>query len=349
MEKILPNFGNIGYNVKNGGEGMYIESQRRPVGTKREIWTRFLARAGLKPEEDTEQTVLVWDAEELIATGSRKGNLLKCIAVDPARQGEGLTAAVMTELKREAHGEGYSHLFLYTKPRNKMLFEPLFFYPVAQTKNVLLMESVRSGIRNFLNSLEAPVTTGKVGAIVMNANPFTYGHRFLAERAAEECDHLYIFALSEDKSYFSSADRMEMVKTGTAHLKNVTVLPTGPYLISEATFPKYFLKDRETARREHYLLDLAVFTRWFVPHFGITHRYAGTEPTCMVTAGYNEAMAEILPQSGVEFCRIQRKELGGTAISASRVRDENRTEILKQLVPESTLRLMIQKNYLKGE
>lgn len=320
---------------------MYTESVKRPVGEKREKWLSFLQRAGLKSEEDTEQTVLIWDEDTLIATGSRKGNLLKCIAVDPARQGEGLTASVLTALKQEAHRDGYSHLFLYTKPRNKMLFEPLFFYPVAQTKNVLLMESVRGGMKSFLESLAAPVRTGKIGTIVMNANPFTYGHQYLAETAAGECDHVYIFVLSEDKSEYPASDRMEMVKLGTAHLENVTVLPTGPYLISEATFPKYFLKDKETAQREHYQLDLAVFTRWFVPYFGITHRYAGSEPTCVVTAGYNMAMAEMLPQSGVEFVEIPRKRELDAAISASTVRREaslGNMERLQKLVPETTWR-----------
>lgn len=328
---------------------MYTESAKHLTGAKRDQWIAFLARAGLKAEEDTEQTVCVWDEDQMIACGSRKGNLLKCIAVDPSRQGEGLTATLLTALRQEAHQEGHSHLFLYTKPRNKMLFEPLFFYPVAQTRHVLLMESVRGGIQNFLNSLEAPVRQGKVGAIVMNANPFTFGHQYLAETAASQCDHLYIFVLSEDKSAFSTVDRMAMVKAGTAHIKNVTVLPTGPYLISEATFPKYFLKDKETAQRAHYELDLAVFTRWFVPHFGITHRFAGTEPTCVVTAGYNEAMAEILPEAGVEFCRIKRREMEGAAISASIVRAENSLDALKKLVPESTWRYMIEKNYFKGE
>ncbi len=322
---------------------MYTESVKVPMGEKREIWRQFLERAGLKPEEDTEQTVLVWDEDDLIATGSRKGNLLKCIAVDPARQGEGLTASVLTALKQEAHSQGHSHLFLYTKPRNRMLFEPLFFYPVAQTKSVLLMESVRGGVRNFLNSLEAPKTEGKIGTIVMNANPFTLGHQFLAEKAASECDWLYIFVLSEDKSEFSTAERMRMVRDGTAHLHNVTVLPTGPYLISEATFPKYFLKDRETARREHYLLDLAVFAKWFVPHFGITRRYVGTEPTCQVTEGYNRAMAEILPDAGVEFCLVKRREFDGEAVSASAVRREiqgGRYKGLECLVPKSTIEIL---------
>lgn len=332
---------------------MYTESVKMPAGEKKEAWRRFLAKAGLKMEEDTEQTVLVWDEGSIIACGSRKGNLLKCIAVDPARQGEGLTASVLTALKQEAHSRGHSHLFLYTKPRNRMLFEPLFFYPVAQTKNVLLMESVRGGIGNFLNSLERNKCDGSVGAIVMNANPFTLGHRFLAEQASRECDWVYIFVLSEDKSEYSAEERMEMVKAGTAHLSNVTVLPTGPYLISEATFPKYFLKDTETARREHYLLDLAVFTRWFVPYFGITHRYAGTEPNCVVTEGYNRAMEELLPTGGVAFRQIKRFELEGAAVSASAVRASRDIDRIGSMVPKSTMDIMRKYNHVqprrKGE
>ena len=319
---------------------MYTESSNLLAGRKLEQWQRFLRAAALKADTDTDQTVTVWDDGEIIATGSRKGNLLKCIAVDPARQGEGLTATVLTELKQEAFREGHSQLFLYTKPRNRMLFAPLFFYPVAQTDQVLLMESTRSGITNFLKSLDpAPKKEKKVGCIVMNADPFTRGHQYLAETAAGQCDHLYIFVLSEDKGTFSAAERMELVKAGTAHLQNVTVYPTGPYLISSATFPKYFLKDHETAQREHYVLDLAVFTQHFVPHFGITHRYAGTEPVCAVTGGYNRAMAEILPQHNVEFVEIPRKLELDTVISASTVRREMQAEnleALKKLVPETT-------------
>lgn len=325
---------------------MYTESDKQLSGGKKLQWEQFLARAALKPDTDTDQTVTVWDEGELIACGSRKGNLLKCIAVDPGRQGEGLTASVLTELKQEAFRENHRQLFLYTKPRNKMLFAPLFFYPVAQTDSVLLMESTRNGIRDFLNGLEKAEGQGKTGCIVMNADPFTRGHQYLAETAAAQCDRLYIFVLSEDKGTFSAKERLELVKAGTAHLKNVTVNPTGPYLISSATFPKYFLKDRETAQREHYLLDLAVFSQWFVPHFGITHRFAGTEPSCGVTAGYNRAMGEILPQAGVEFVEIPRKQEQDTVISASTVRREmaaGNTQMLKNLVPDATYRNILGK------
>lgn len=325
---------------------MYTESDRILSGNKRAVWERFLAASALTPDADTDQTVTVWDDEKLIACGSRKGNLLKCIAVDPARQGEGLTAAVLTPLRQEAIREGHSQLFLYTKPRNRMLFAPLFFYPVAQTQNVLLMENTRSGVQNFLSSLEVPRREGKIGCIVMNADPFTRGHQYLAETAAQQCDWLYIFVLSEDKGTFTAQERMELVKRGTEHLKNVTVHPTGPYLISSATFPKYFLKDKETAQREHYLLDLAVFTRWFVPHFGITHRFAGTEPTCVVTDGYNRCMAELLPEAGVQFVEIPRKTDGTAAVSASVVRREmndGNLQAVRRLVPDSTYQCILSK------
>ena len=326
---------------------MYTESAKMLMGKKRGDWERFLVSASLKPDTDTDQTVTVWDDDEIIASGSRKGNLLKCIAVDPAHQGEGLTATVLTELKQEAFREKKGNLFLYTKPRNRRMFEPLFFYPVAQTDQVLLMESTRNGIDQFLKKLEEnPKKEGKIGCIVMNADPFTRGHQYLAETAAGQCDRLYIFVLSEDKGTFSAEERMELVKAGTAHLENVKVYPTGEYLISSATFPKYFLKDQETAQREHYLLDLAVFTQRFVPHFGITHRFAGTEPTCAVTGGYNRAMAEILPRNKVQFVEIPRKQEQDTAISASTVRREmgnGNLEALKQLVPETTYRLIEKK------
>lgn len=325
---------------------MYTESDKLLSGRKMLEWQRFLEKAALKPDLDTDQTVTVWDEGELIACGSRKGNLLKCIAVDPARQGEGLTASVLTELKQQAFREGHKQLFLYTKPRNRMLFAPLFFYPVAQTDSVLLMESTRNGIADFLRGLEKREGEGKVGCIVMNADPFTKGHQYLAETAAAQCDRLYIFVLSEDKGTFTAQERIELVRAGTAHLKNVIVNPTGPYLISSATFPKYFLKDKETAQREHYLLDLAVFAKWFVPWFGITHRFAGTEPNCGVTAGYNRAMAEILPQAGVEFVEIPRRQTQDTVISASTVRrcvEEGDMERLRQLVPETTYQLILRK------
>lgn len=318
---------------------MDVELSLCPKGRKLTIWKDFLARAGLEADLQVERTLLVWDGEELIATGSRQGNLLKCIAVDAARQGEGLTATVLTGLRQDAFQAGHSHLFLYTKPKNKWMFSSLFFYPVAQTEDVLLMENRRGGIKAFLDSLPTQSAEGVVGAAVMNCNPFTKGHRYLIETAARECDRVYVFVLSEDRSAFSAKDRMEMVKLGTADLPNVQVLPTGPYLISSATFPTYFLKEREKATAIQCRLDIAVFTQYFVPKFGIQRRYVGTEPLSPMTNQYNEALREYLPEAGIELREIPRAELEGVPVSASAVRsfrDAGDLQRLQALVPEST-------------
>ena len=49
--------------------------------------------------------------------------------------------------------------------------------------------------------------------------------------------------------------RKQLVQAGTAHLKNVVLHDSGPYIISNATFPSYFLKDDAAVIQEY--LDAA--------------------------------------------------------------------------------------------
>lgn len=319
---------------------MDIQLTHALQGRKKETWTKFLAQAGLAADEGLQTTVLIWEDDALIATGSRQDNILKCIAVSPMHQGEGLTATLLTQLRQDAFGAGHRHLFLYTKPANRFMFSSLFFYPVAQTGDVLLMEDRPDGIRSFLSTLPPASCGGKVGAAVMNCNPFTLGHRYLIETAGRQCDHVYIFVLSEDKSEFKAADRLEMVRLGTQDLSNVTVLPTGPYLISSATFPTYFLKDRDAAPQIQCMLDIEIFLKHYVPRFGITHRFVGTEPLSPMTALYNRALQEQLPPRGIPVVEIPRLCTCDTPVSASTVRaclEAGDWEALAALLPATTL------------
>lgn len=318
---------------------MDIELLTALKGRKRHSWEQLLQKAGLVPEEQPEQTALLWDGDSLAAAGSRQGNLLKYLAVDPARRGEGLLATLLTALRQEAFRQGHRHLFLYTKPQNEQLFLPLLFYPVARTADVLLMEDKKDGIRSFLDTLPVDTSAITSGAAVMNCDPFTLGHRYLIETAAKECDRLYVFVLSEDKGRFSAEDRFNMVKAGTADIPNVTVLPTGPYLISSATFPTYFLKDRDAAGKIQCQLDVAVFTQYFAPKFHITRRYVGTEPLSPMTARYNRVLEETLPSHGICVRQLPRLEAAEKPVSASAVRAAvaaGHWDTVRSLVPQTT-------------
>lgn len=318
---------------------MQIELTEKLFGRRLGEWKRLVSESGLDTNEPIDRTVLLWDGDKLAATASRCGNILKLIAVNGLYRGENLTASVIGELRKDAFTAGYGNLFIYTKPQSLNLFSSLFFYPIAVTGDVALLEENRGGIESFINSLPRLNAKGKIGAVVMNANPFTLGHSYLVERAASECDGVYVFVLSEDKSEFSSRDRLEMVKRGTAHLKNVAVLETGPYLISSATFPTYFLKDRDNIDSAKCALDIEIFLRYFVPHFSITDRYVGTEPTSKLTRAYNESLKSNLMKRGVCVREVERLESGGVPISASAVRRyirEGQFEELSRLVPKTT-------------
>jgi [citrate (pro-3S)-lyase] ligase len=180
----------------------------------------------------------------------------------------------------------------------------------------------------------------RIGAIVMNCNPFTLGHRYLIEYAASQCDRLFVFAVEEDLSFFPFADRIELIREGTADLSNVTVLPSGNFIISRTTFPLYFEKE---ALQEDVVIDASsdveTFASKIAPALGITVRFAGEEPLDNVTRQYNAQMRRILPQYGVEFAVIPRKELSGEPISASWVRrllEEGEFDGIKSLVPQTT-------------
>jgi [citrate (pro-3S)-lyase] ligase len=173
----------------------------------------------------------------------------------------------------------------------------------------------------------------------MNANPFTLGHQYLVEQASASCDTLHLFIVSEDLSLVPFSVRRRLVEEGTAYLNNVVLHDCGPYIISSATFPSYFLKDETAVIEGQARLDLAVFKR-IAEVCGITARWAGEEPASQVTGLYNRIMAEELPKAGIKFCEIPRREADGAPVSASKVRlllRDGNFEALKDLLPVSTL------------
>ena len=284
---------------------------------------------------------MVDEENRVIATGSCFGATLRCFAVSQQHQGEGLLNEVVSHLMEYQMARGYTHLFLYTKIKSAKFFQSLGFYEIARVDGTLVfMENRRNGFPSYLSRLEKTARPGVSGAIVMNANPFTLGHQYLVETAAGRCDTLHLFLLSEDASLVPFGVRKQLVQAGTAHLKNVVLHDSGPYIISNATFPSYFLKDDAAVIQGHAKLDLAIFVR-IARALGVTVRFVGEEPTSQVTGIYNSIMAQALPEMGIQCRIIPRKEAQGRPISASTVRTalkEEDWDTLKALVPETTLR-----------
>ncbi len=307
---------------------------------------RLLEGEGIRRDRNLDYTCAMFDEDyRVIGTGSCFGNTLRCFAVSGEHRGEGLLNEIVGHLLQVQYERGNLHLFLYTKCASAKFFGDLGFYEIARVDNTLVfMENRRTGFASYLRKLErGSAPPERTAALVMNANPFTLGHQYLAEKAAAENDVLHLFVLSEDASLVPFAVRKRLVREGTAHLKNVICHDSGPYMISAATFPSYFLKDEAAVVEGQARLDLTVF-RQIAGALGIGRRYVGEEPTSLVTAAYNRVMARELPKAGIECVVTPRLEREGRAVSASTVRERiQRGELgaLEDLVPESTLRYFL--------
>lgn len=186
---------------------------------------------------------------------------------------------------------------------------------------------------------------GKVGAVVMNCNPFTNGHRYLVEKACALVDELLVFVVEEDKALFSFNERFSMVKKGCHDLANVRVIPSGKQILSLNTFPAYFVKEERADLENSAEKDISYFAKVIAPRLSISCRFAGEEPNDPVTMAYNDAMRRILPENGIEFIEIPRLLQAGKneVISASFVREKlenGRYDDIRNLVPKTTLEVL---------
>ena len=190
----------------------------------------------------------------------------------------------------------------------------------------------------------------KVGAIVMNCNPFTNGHKYLIERAHEMVDLLLIFVVQEDKSYFKFEDRINLVRLGTEELDNVYVFPSGKFMISSMTMAAYFMKSLLQDTELNESDDIELFAGVIAPRLKIKVRFAGSEPIDKFTGNYNMMMNRILPEYGIEFVEIERTEdKRGDVISASYVRqclENGKYDTIAEIVPHTTYEFL-KENFFK--
>ena len=356
---------------------MEIQTLNPATPRQRQRIEAFLKRNALRIDDMNYYAAVLDDDGEMIAGGGLKDDVIKCVAVDDAHKGEAIANTLVSHLISHANQEGYGCIKLFTKPKNRQLFESLSFRLLAEAPEAILMETGIGGISNTVEALKKikeesekykeynkeckedskecrentsylttspphhlTTTMQPTGCIVMNCNPFTLGHRYLIEQAAKQVERLYVMVVREDCSLFAYTERKAMVEQGVADIENVSVIDGSDYAISRATFPTYFLKRLDDAADTQMLLDLDLFRRHIAPALGATVRFVGTEPTDQLTRRYNQLMHEALK----DVREINRLEKDGNAVSASRVRkamEEGDMNTIRQLVPPTTLPYII--------
>ena len=133
---------------------MEIQTLNPATPRQRQRIEAFLKRNGLRIDDMNYYAAVLDDDGEMIAGGGLKDDVIKCVAVDDAHKGEAIANTLISHLISHANQEGYSCIKLFTKPKNRQLFESLSFRLLAEAPEAILMETGIGGISNTVEALK---------------------------------------------------------------------------------------------------------------------------------------------------------------------------------------------------
>lgn len=285
----------------------------------------FLKKMNLRWEEDIIRTFYIEKDNKVIATASRSLDTIKCLAIDNDYQGYNLTTKLIEEVIKSFNQDKIYHYFVYTTINNVVIFNDLGFKEISRTDQVAVFEKginlIDEQLQKIKSTIEFHFTTKlenhSIGAFVGNCNPVTIGHIYLIEEMAKNHDFGIVFLVEEDLSFFSYKERYSLLYLSLGHLDNVMIVPSTKYMVSNLTFPSYFLTSPDEVIKEQTYLDAKIFKDYFVKAFNISKRYIAFETKDYMNT-YNKSLKKVLLDKIIE---VPRLKLGSEIISASKVRE----------------------------
>ncbi|WP_342269301.1 hypothetical protein [Spiroplasma endosymbiont of Aspidapion aeneum] len=285
--------------------------------------SEFLLRFDLKID-NIDYTIVFRDDNNIIATVSKYGNLIKCSAICEKYTGRNLLNTLITKMFYKINEEGYDCSFLITKISNKSKFEQIGLYKVYQNDNIIFFTNNYEKLKKYeryLFDISKKNDREKAAAVVVNANPLSKGHDYLINTAATQNELVYIIPVYEDVSFFTYKERVEMIRNSIKKYDNVYLLEGSEFLISKSTFPSYFLNQEKEIVEEQSKLDAGLFWQIYCKNLNIVNRYVGEEPFSRTTNIYNYVLEEFLKSKKIKLNIIKRLEVDGKPISASQIRE----------------------------
>ena len=209
-----------------------------------------------------------------------------------------------------------------------------------------------SGLEKWEQNLKASIGQAEGrSCVILNANPFTTGQRYLVQLACSRSTEVLVFVIQgrpeagakgnhENTGIeFPFENRLKMAKDGLSDLPHVAVLPSGPYLISRSDFPKGFLSQNLGSVPAHAILDSMVLCH-ICCSLGIKAIYAGDEPRDELSEIHLNALRQECRNNNILLKVAERKRVGEKYITSSLARQaiaDKNFEELKETVAEPTL------------
>ena len=197
---------------------MEIQTLNPTIPRQRQRIEAFLKRNGLRFDDMHYYAAITDDDGEMIAGGGLKGNVIKCVAVDDAHKGEAIANTLISHLLAHANEEGHSNVMLFTKPKNRQLFESLSFRLLAEAPEAVLMETGIGGINNMVEQLKK---------IKEESEKYKEYNKECKEDS-KECKENSEECKEEEKTNLNTSTSQHLNTTTPQHLNTSTPHPLNP-------------------------------------------------------------------------------------------------------------------------
>ena len=197
---------------------MEIQTLNPATPRQRQRIEAFLKRNALRIDDMNYYAAVLDDDGEMIAGGGLKDDVIKCVAVDDAHKGEAIANTLVSHLISHANQEGYGCIKLFTKPKNRQLFESLSFRLLAEAPEAILMETGIGGISNTVETLKK---------IKEESEKYKEYNKECKEDS-KECKENSEECKEEEKTNLNTSTSQHLNTTTPQHLNTSTPHPLNP-------------------------------------------------------------------------------------------------------------------------
>ncbi|MDO8064190.1 GNAT family N-acetyltransferase [Candidatus Phytoplasma bonamiae] len=146
---------------------------------------KLLFQNGLISDLVHEYVVIKDLNDKLIGVVGRYYNNIRCLAIDPEYRGYNLTNLLISFIIKRIYKENFNEIFVFTKPINFAIFKKLGFKLIYFNEDFGFFTNRYDYFEEYLLYLSEirkkniVSNWNNISAIIMNANPFTKGHKYL--------------------------------------------------------------------------------------------------------------------------------------------------------------------------
>ena len=252
------------------------------------------------------------------------------------------------------------HRFHFQPPDDRLIGDGRLFMYGGLTEGIFkeylgLIGGGKESLEQWERQIAAQVDIPDgASLVVINANPFTLGHRYLIDIASRRSTRVIVLVIQGRPEsggrgnhentgiVFPFRERLEMTQRCLSDLNNVIVLPSGPFVISRDDFPAGFLSRMMGGVPAHAALDSEVI-RHICNALGIRKVFAGDEPRDEMSEIHLNALRATCSEAGIDLRVAERKRLGEKYISSSLVRQDiadRKMDEVRLLVPDTVLEFL---------